>query len=367
MPGCIVARLAYDAGELTAAFLQDGRIALVHLEAGLDNYRFLSETGMDFLDIRDTVRDDAVGVVSALLACPVGVKRHPDHVVVHTVFLKDSEVLLVDGEVPAVIQVDYGLRTREYTFCCLMPGLDESGVLLRREVDVADSVGVFALGTAHRAPTALVVPEQSVRGFIAYLDPSRFDAIIFQELQYLDGMGTEVFLHLFEGMAFPGFRHRLVLRVCPVVRVVEIHHYGHALSLGAATLLQEVFLVAETACRINPYAESQGVETQFLHEGAAFLRISAFEAVQAFASGLHLRSPADVGTQPESLVFGRLDRPFILVLVFLVFLSGLFARRGFRPVPGVGIILPAALAGGRASCKQEQHEVEQKCVSFHGF
>ena len=52
----------------------------------------------------------------------------------------------------------------------------------------------------------------------------------------------------------------LLAWVSPPVAVVEVYHYSHAVVLCALCHRQNVVLAAESATRVHPYTQTDGVE-----------------------------------------------------------------------------------------------------------
>ena len=139
-----------------------------------------------------------------------------------------------------------------------------------------------------------------MRCFITYLHPARFDPVGLEQLEDGDRMSAKVLQHLLIRMALPGFGNRLVLRVCPIIGIMEVHHYLQTLFLGPETFVQQVLAAVESVCGIYPNTESQGIESQLLHQSGTLHRRVSFEAIEFLTPRLHLRLPTDVGPEPES-------------------------------------------------------------------
>ena len=298
-----------DLRHLADAFRHARLIVQDYLRARLHDHRLLAETLPDVADVRHAVGDDLVGVRDAVGRRPVRIERHAHQVVARAVLLQQAQVPVVEGLVVAVVQVHDHDGLREHALDRLVAGIQEAGVLLRIQPAVAHVFG--DLGTP-------VVPEQAVGGLIADLDPFRRDAVVFQQLQHLRGVGFQVLLHLRIGVTQPGAWDGLVLGVCPAVAVVEIDHDLHPQVPGQLRVVEDILLVAQApevgavhglsgtapGLGIDPDAKPDGIQAHLLHQGRDLHRFVAGVVVIVFSAFLRSGGTADVGAEPERLSLG---------------------------------------------------------------
>ena len=225
---------------------------------------------------------------------PVGIERHAYDIPLGTVLAQGIEVVVVEQVIVAVVQMHYDLSAGEHLFDRLIAGLKETRILLSLLGPLAVVVAPTSVSyLAHR-------PQHTCRGLVAHLHPSRRDTVVLEQLQHLAGVSRHILQHLFIFMLSPRSRHILLTRVCPPVRVVEVYHHLHAQGLCTQRLDQHIVLVAPAAVLlgIHPYAQTNGIEPQLLHQRCG-LALLAHVVIHFLSALLHLRTPADVGTKKE--------------------------------------------------------------------
>ena len=188
----------------------------------------------------------------------------------------------------------YDLRRGEHLLHCRIACLEESRILLGFLCPLSAIVAPASVTDfAHR-------PQHACRGLVAHLHPSRRDAVVLQQLQHVAGVIGHILQHLLVFMPRPRGRHILLARVCPPVRVMEVHHHLHPQCLGTQCLHEQVVLVAPATVLlwVHPHTQSDGVEPHLLHQRRG-LALLACIVIHFQAALLHLRAPADVGTEKE--------------------------------------------------------------------
>ena len=300
--------------ELPVTLLRDGVVRRADFKAGFYDHRLLSEAFIDVEDVRDAVSDDPVRVVAAaFFGRPVRIEGHSDHIVLCPVLLQQAEVPVVHRLVVAVVEMDEGDHVREDALRGAVAGVDKAGVLFRVELAVAHMLrdwDVVRVKFRLAGLPPLRIPEQPVARLVADLHPFRLDAVILQVLQHLDRMVIQVLLHRLVVVSEPGGRNRLVLRVRPGVRIMEIHHDRHSQLLRPQAILQQILLIAHPrirdfplrglppAARIHPDAVPRRIQPQLLHQRRQLVGLLSFETLQPHAARLHPVRGADIRAQP---------------------------------------------------------------------
>lgn len=148
-------RLTDHAGQLATAFLHHLRMLFVHLKTGLHNHHVATVFLAAIADIAHAVGDDAVGIqFGMVLACPVGIERHADHIPLAAIFLHDVEVPVVEALLVTAVQVDDDSSLREDLLHGIVACTDEARVLLGVLLDMSHG------------------PEQAVGRLVAHLHPA---------------------------------------------------------------------------------------------------------------------------------------------------------------------------------------------------
>ena len=227
------------------------------------------------------------GILVTFVASPVRIYGHADDVPLCAVVAQGVKVIVVEVVVISVVKVYYHLCLWHHLLHGVIASLEESGILL----------GVV-LKLAYR-------PHHAVGGLVAHLHPFHRDAVVFKHGKHLLGMVCHIDKQLLVLMLCPCRGYVLLGWVCPPVAVMEVNHDVHAQLLGTQCLDQHILFVAPIAmlCRVNPYAQANGIESHLLHQGSG-LTFLALVVIELVSAALHLCSPTDVGSKGEVCCVG---------------------------------------------------------------
>ena len=269
----------------------------------------------DVDDVGHTVRNRLLLVrLQAGIQRPIRIQRHAHDIPLGAIFGQGIQVAVVQGLVEAVVQMDDDLGLREDFLHGIIAGSEEPGILLRVVPQVADRFqdgnAAQGIGDGVAPLVPLDGPEEAVGGLVAHLYPTGLDAFGLQGGKDVFGMIGQQDLDLFVALATPGGGDILLLGIGPEVAVVEIDHDGHIQFPGSPGFHQQVLLAVPVTVpgRIHPYAEADGVQPQFLHQGRT-LPFLPFPIVEFEPVGFVLGGPANIGPFPIMPGFaGRKER-----------------------------------------------------------
>ena len=207
--------------------------------------------------------------------------------------------------------MDQGNDVGKNTFRGFRACLDETGILFRVQFQMPHAL--FRNGNA--VPS---VPKHAVGGFVSDFGPFWGDTVIFQALQHVDGMVSDILLHLFKAMTHPGGRNGLGLGIGPGVAVVETQQDFHSKFFGDKRFGEDVLLVTEAdvvgrvgrigyrlsrphpRLGIDPDTKADGVQPQFFHQGRTLAGFPRFVLVLEPPCFLG-PGETDVGAEPVRL------------------------------------------------------------------
>ena len=168
-----MAGFADHTGQLPTTFLHLLRMTFINLITRFHNHHVTAVFLAAVTDVRYTVGNDVIGIQFGVpVHGPIGIERHAYHIKLTAVFQDGVKIEVVEALIVTPVQMydDDGLR--EHLLHGIVTSADETGVLLRRCIDVS-----------HR-------PQQPVGGFVAHLHPSGCDVVLLQQREHLNGVVT---------------------------------------------------------------------------------------------------------------------------------------------------------------------------------
>ena len=218
---------------------------------------------------------------------PIGIDAESYHIVTRTMFLESVKDEIVALGVVGTIQMNDDLCIGKYLFHSGIACIGKACILVH-----------IILCTTYR-------PQETVGGLVAYLHPTHLYPSLFYGLQDIAGMVGQGLTHLLVAHVFPRRRNVLLTGISPPVTIVEVYHQRHAPVLGTSSHADDIALVAESVLRINPDTQTDGIETQFAHQGGTLTGVARAVA-QLNMTCLEVGRATDVSTQPKGLL--RADR-----------------------------------------------------------
>ena len=142
-------------------------------------------------------------------------------------------------------------------------------------------------------------PKESVGSLVAHLYPAHIYPSLFNSSQHVAGMVCQRMFHLQVFHLLPCSRDILLSWISPPVAIVEIYHDSHSPLLGSKRHLHHIILVTQSGLGIDPNTQTNGIESQFVHQFRALTRLP-FGIAQLYPASLKIRSATNVCPQPES-------------------------------------------------------------------